>query len=149
MAPPIEYTMNGRKWLFPILTPMELIGLSKAFLKRVDRAGFVEGLQLIGLDRDEQEDRLQRMELEAGSAAFIGRSLFKIENAMDALRVSVARLPVAEDRAPIDEIPIGDLSMLAIDVCNFKAEAPDKDADPDDVNPTKAGDQSTGIGAPR
>lgn len=148
MAPPIKHTINDREWSFPILTPMDLIGLGKTFHKRIDRMEFIAGLKAMGMSIEDMDTRLQRFDLEAGSATAIGHALLKVENALDVIRESMARLPDGQERPPIDDIAIGDLTLLALDLCNFKIARPDPEADPDEANPTKVASHGTGMATP-
>lgn len=140
MAAPILYTLDGREWRFPILTPMDLITLGKVIYSRVDKRALVESMTLTGMSQDDQRERLLLLDQAAGSAGAIGGGLYRLENAYDALRASVAKLPEGE-RPDIDAIPVGDVTGLAIQVCNFVVEKREEAVDPDEVNPTKASGQ--------
>lgn len=140
MAAPILYTLDGREWRFPILTPMDLITLGKVIYSRVDKRALVESMTLTGMSQYDQRERLLLLDQAAGSAGAIGGGLYRLENAYDALRASVAKLPECE-RVDIDAIPVGDVTGLAIQVCNFVVEKREEAVDPDEVNPTKASGQ--------
>lgn len=139
MAAPVIYNNDGHEWRFPILTPMDLITLGRVIYSRLDRRRIIEDMNVIGLDREEQEERLLRLEMSAGSAAAIGFGLMRLENAIEAIKMSVAKME--GEQPDIETFPPGDFTGLAMLLCNFTKQERAAGADPDEENPTKASGQ--------